>query len=416
MGVLVGEWFLLRLAENPTTGYRWEFQSLDPALSLEEGSFARGGMAPGASGLRSWRFRANRAGEFRLQLALKRSWQMFPRRSSTAGRASLATPGNRCYPRPASSSESWAGHHAGWREVDSAAMEMHQVRYFLATAAELNFTKAAEKCNVSQPSLTRAIKQLEEELGGDLFRRERPQVQLTDLGERMLPLMKQIYDSALGARSLASAIKSKELGSLKLALSHSVELDLLIPHIKELKRLFAHLQLRLLRGSAAEVLELLKKGEVELAIASDLEEQWERLDRWPLFSESLQLVVGSQHDLASRSAVDMADLREETILRSSLCDRAQEITTLLHTNNPDAADSHEINLQHDIISMVDAGLGVAIVPGSASTSNTRVRLKINGIDSRRTVYVYGVAGRQRSAVASAVLTMIRAADWSQFEN
>jgi DNA-binding transcriptional LysR family regulator len=51
---------------------------------------------------------------------------------------------------------------------------MHQVRYFLATVSELNFTKAAEKCNVTQPSLTRAIKQLEHELGGHLFRRERP--------------------------------------------------------------------------------------------------------------------------------------------------------------------------------------------------------------------------------------------------
>ena len=66
-------------------------------------------------------------------------------------------------------------------------MEMHQVRYFLATVSELNFTKAAEKSNVTQPSLTRAIKQLEDELGGDLFRRERPQAQLTELGQRMYP-------------------------------------------------------------------------------------------------------------------------------------------------------------------------------------------------------------------------------------
>ncbi|MGC1624341.1 MAG: LysR family transcriptional regulator, partial [Pseudolabrys sp.] len=51
-------------------------------------------------------------------------------------------------------------------------MEMHQVRYFLAVADELNFTRAAEKCNVSQPSLSRAIKMLEFEFGGDLFRRE----------------------------------------------------------------------------------------------------------------------------------------------------------------------------------------------------------------------------------------------------
>src|SRR5437879_4399645 len=194
-------------------------------------------------------------------------------------------------------------------------MEMHQVRYFLAVARVLNFTRAAEKCNVSQPSLTRAIKQLEGELGGDLFRRERPQAQLTELGERMHPLMKQIYDSALGARSLASSIKTGEMGSLRLALSHTVEFDLLIPHINELRRLFARLELRILRGTAAEVLELLKDGEVELALASDLAEPWERLDRWPLFNESFHLVVDGRHNLASRSAVDIGGLRQDPILR-----------------------------------------------------------------------------------------------------
>jgi LysR family transcriptional regulator, hydrogen peroxide-inducible genes activator len=66
-------------------------------------------------------------------------------------------------------------------------MEMHQVRYFLAVAKELNFTRAAEKCNVSQPSLSRAIQQLEGELGGPLFRRERHVTCLTDLGEMVRP-------------------------------------------------------------------------------------------------------------------------------------------------------------------------------------------------------------------------------------
>ena len=61
-------------------------------------------------------------------------------------------------------------------------MEMHQVRYFLALCETLNFTRAAQRCNVAQPSLTRAIKNLEEELGGPLFRRERNRTHLTDLG------------------------------------------------------------------------------------------------------------------------------------------------------------------------------------------------------------------------------------------
>jgi hypothetical protein len=72
-------------------------------------------------------------------------------------------------------------------------MEMHHIWYFLAVADELNFTKAAEKYNVSQPSLTRAIKLLEEELGGLLFHRERAHTRLSDLGQMMRPYLQQIH-------------------------------------------------------------------------------------------------------------------------------------------------------------------------------------------------------------------------------
>src|SRR6516225_8295784 len=129
---------------------------------------------------------------------------------------------------------------------------------FLATVGELNFTKAAEKCNVSQPSLTRAIKQLEGEFGGDLFPRERPQARLTELGQRMYPLLKQCYESALGAKSLTSSLKSGEIGTLKLALSRTINLRLLTSHLSELSRLFSRLDVKLLRGTASEIVELLK--------------------------------------------------------------------------------------------------------------------------------------------------------------
>ena len=70
-------------------------------------------------------------------------------------------------------------------------MEMHQVRYFLAVCDSLNFTRAAEQCHVSQPSLTQAIKKLEEELGGDLFVRERNRTRLTEMGVMTRPHMEQ---------------------------------------------------------------------------------------------------------------------------------------------------------------------------------------------------------------------------------
>jgi len=293
-------------------------------------------------------------------------------------------------------------------------MEMHQVRYFLAAVGELNFTKAAEKCNVSQPSLTRAIKQLEGELGGDLFRRERPHAQLTELGERMLPLLKQCYDSAMGARTLASSMKSGEVGALRLALSRSISMELMTPFLAELTRVFKGLQLRLLRGTAAEVLELLKKGEAEFAIAADLGEEWERLDRWPLFTEGFELIVSRANQLAARPALAATDLRQERLLRRAYCELAEQLGELLRNQQLDANYGHAITSERDLVTLVEADLGVAFVPRSLARPETLGRAPVEGIELSRTVYLYGVAGRQRTAVGSTIFKMLRAADWSRY--
>jgi DNA-binding transcriptional LysR family regulator len=291
-------------------------------------------------------------------------------------------------------------------------MEMHQVRYFLATVSELNFTKAAEKCNVTQPSLTRAIKQLEDELGGDLFRRERPQAQLTELGQRMHPLLRQCYESALGAKSLASAIKSGEIGSLKLALSRAINLELLTSHLAELGRLFGRVEVRLLRGTAPEILGLLKSGETELAIAADLGEEWERLDRWALFTEKFGLMLNAKHPLAAHPAIDLDELRQQHWLRRTYCEHFEQARSLFRSHNLDFDQGHELTSERDLITLLEADLGIAFVPRSTLCPQTLKQLPVKGMEFRRTVYLYGVAGRQRTAVAAAVLKMLRAADWS----
>ncbi|KYG21287.1 transcriptional regulator [Bradyrhizobium sp. AT1] len=290
-------------------------------------------------------------------------------------------------------------------------MEMHQVRYFLAVAQLLNFTRAAEECNVTQPSLTRAIKQLEAELGGDLFRRERPAAQLTELGQRMHPLLKQCYDAAAGARSLASSFKSGEIGALRIALTHSIDLALLIPHLNEIRRQFNRLELRFLRGTSREVGELLKKGEAELGIAAEIDEAWDRLDVWPLFTESFDLVVGDGHRLAGRNSIDLEDLRSEQLLGRTFCEHARRIAASLREHGIE--HGHEISSERDLIELVEAEIGIAMVPHTSPLPETLTRATVTGLDTRRTVSLYGVAGRQRTAVANAVMRMLRGADWRE---
>jgi len=295
-------------------------------------------------------------------------------------------------------------------------MEMHQVRYFLAVARLLNFTRAADDCNVTQPSLTRAIKQLEAELGGDLFRRERPAAQLTELGQRMHPLLKQCYEAAAGARSLASSFKSGEIGALRLALTHSIDLALVIPHLAQIKRQFNRLEFRFLRGSGQEVADMLKKGEAELGIASELDEDWDRLDTWPLFTESFHLVVSRRHRLAEHDKIDIEDLRSEQLLSRKYCEHAERLNASLRENGIDVDRSHEISSERDLIELLEAEIGVAVVPDTSPIPQTLKRATIEGLDARRTVHLYSVAGRERTAVASAIMRMLRGADWQQFLN
>src|SRR6187431_2645701 len=93
------------------------------------------------------------------------------------------------------------------RSSGSARMEMQQVRYFVALASTLNFTRAAEQCNVSQPALTRAIQQLEHELGGPLFHRERNNTHLSELGKMMLPYLEGVEASSKAAKEAARSAR-----------------------------------------------------------------------------------------------------------------------------------------------------------------------------------------------------------------
>jgi DNA-binding transcriptional LysR family regulator len=293
-------------------------------------------------------------------------------------------------------------------------MEMHQVRYFLAVARALNFTRAAEECHVAQPSLTRAIRQLEGELGGDLFRRERPQAQLTELGQRMLPLLKQCYDSAISARSLASAIKKGEVGSLRLAVAQTIDPSLVTPHVVELGKLFQGLELKILRGNGEEVLGYLKKGDVELGIAAEIGDEWERLDSWPLFTEDFHLLVNSMHAFAARPSVSVDELRQERLMIRTYADTSDKLLDLLRARDFDVTRFHEVSADGDLLSLLEAGVGVALAPRSTQSPATLVRISVADLELKRTISLYGVAGRQRTAVASAMMKMLRAYDWSRY--
>src|SRR5262245_56208444 len=88
-------------------------------------------------------------------------------------------------------------------------LQLYQVRYFLVLAKTLNFTRAAEQCNVTQPALTKAVQKLEQELGGTLIHRDRRLTQLTELGRMILPALEKIFAAAEAVRLQAKGYQTK---------------------------------------------------------------------------------------------------------------------------------------------------------------------------------------------------------------
>ncbi len=292
-------------------------------------------------------------------------------------------------------------------------MEMHQVRYFLAVAERLNFTRAAEQCNVAQPSLTRAIKLLEDELGGELFRRERKLTHLTEFGTRMLPYLQQCFDSAAAAKKLAASIHSGGVVPFSIALSHTIDLNLLIAPLASVSNAFPGIELKFLRGTAPEVAEFLKEGDAEIAIAGPLETKWDRLDIWSLFSEKMLLMLSSDHLLAGAEFITFDQLAGERFLMRPYCEMSEQMARLLREHGVEPVGQHSMVSDNDLTPMLEARLGISILPQSQPCSDRLRRIAIEGLDLDRPVHLYGVAGRPRSAAASAFMKLLRARDWGQ---
>ncbi len=228
-----------------------------------------------------------------------------------------------------------------------------------------------------------------------------------------MPMLKQCYESALGAKSLAQSYQKATALPLRLALSSTINLGLLAAPLTELVRCFPGIELKFFRGSGEEAAEHLKAGESEVAVAGEFGTAWDRFDRWPLLTEPFCLTVNRDHPLALRNAVEIGQLRGERLLFRPYCERSHALAKLLAAEGITQSSGDIIQSDHDVIALIEANVGVSILPESAPGSERLVRIPLSGLELTRTVYVYAVAGRERSPASAALIKLLRAADWAR---
>ena len=263
---------------------------------------------------------------------------------------------------------------------------------------------------MAPPSLSRAVKKLEEELGGDLFRRERGQTHLTDLGRKMQPLLRKAYDSAAEAKEQAAKYQSTELAPLRVGLSKTVPMDLIIPSLAELASALPGLELHMRRGDTAEISDALKAGEIELGIAATIPgADWDRLDRWHLFEEGFVLLGLPE---PAQSSVPLSTVASLSFIMRPYCENRPFLEQALSEQGIKQINQHEVSGDEDVATLVKGRMGVALVPESTAQVSGCPMTEIQEIEMTRTVEIYGVSGRRRSIAASGLVKLLRAADWA----
>ena len=290
-------------------------------------------------------------------------------------------------------------------------MELHQVRYFVAVSRLLNFTRAAEHCNVTQPALTKAIQKLELELGSELIHRERQLTQLTDLGKLVLPTLERLVSAADSARSIAREYQRKDNAPLKIGLTPCVSSNLLVAPLAEVARHVPGIQVEIVEEPVHRLQELLFDGDISAALAADPNGLPERIDHWDLFEDHFLVLAAKDNPLADMQGVPMSALAEATWLERTGCDLTRKFWDLIFTDGRSPKISHRSKHESHLQNMVEAGLGIMVASAHTPRLPSLVARPIADDRMRWTVSLLVIAGRRYTPALDAFIKIARLRDW-----
>jgi LysR family hydrogen peroxide-inducible transcriptional activator len=288
-------------------------------------------------------------------------------------------------------------------------MEVHQLRYFCAVAETGSFTRAAEREQVAQPSLSQQIMKLEEELGVRLFDRLGRAVRLTDPGQVFLPRARTILSELRAAKEEVAERQSTVSGAVCVGVIPTIAPYFLPARIAVFSRRYPQASITVVEDVTVHLLDRLRGGLVDLAIMA-LPARGHDLECFPLLTERLFAILPKGHDLARRRSVMMKELRQEPflLLRDDHCFRetAIEVCKRARIMPQIVFESGQFS---SILGMVAAGLGISIAPEMALERRADCNFVLIADErASRTVGVAALKGHFLSRAPQAFLAYLKA--------
>jgi len=248
-------------------------------------------------------------------------------------------------------------------------MEMHQLRYVVAVARTGNFSRAADQCHVSQPSLSQQIKKLEDELGERLFDRMKREAKLTQPGEAFLRRAVRILEEVDAARREATDARDLLRGPVTVGVLPTLAPYLLPDVLAAFTEKYPGVAVEVQEDTTARLLILALAYEIDFALAS-LPIQDARLAVRELFTEELLLALPPGHPLTHKRTVAVADLDGERliVMKEGHC-LGDQVLGFCDRHDLKPRISLRSSQLETIQALVSAGLGISLIPAMAARSD-----------------------------------------------
>ncbi|MBR5456553.1 MAG: LysR family transcriptional regulator [Bacteroidaceae bacterium] len=252
-------------------------------------------------------------------------------------------------------------------------MELRQLKYFVKSAEYLNFSVAAKHLYITQSTLSQQIKQLEFELGFELFLRNSRHISLTEAGEEFLPFArKTILDAEDGVQRLHD-LQHVKTGTLRVGVTYSLSTVLtegLISFMKE----FPGIKLEVFYKTVDELMVLLREHKVDFILSYKPLADAPDIESMPLFENVLALVVANEHPLASRKKIKLSELSGRSLILPSRGLQARTmLDKLAEGKEIDLVYKLELNETNILLQMVATGNYATILSASAVFGKTRFK-------------------------------------------
>jgi LysR family transcriptional regulator, hydrogen peroxide-inducible genes activator len=287
-------------------------------------------------------------------------------------------------------------------------MEFQQLRYVCAIAETGSFSRAAERCQVAQPSLSQQVLKLEEDLGAKLFDRLGRSIRLTEAGRAFMPHARSILDQMEVARSSVADKNADLRGSVAVGAIPTIAPYLMPRYTAAFAKNYPDAKVRIVEETTPILVESLRDLSIDLAILA-LPLRHKDLELLPIRTEPLFAVLPKDHPRATAESLALKDLRGESfvMLRDGHCFRDLSIATCTHARiTPNIA--FESGQFSSLFGMVAAGVGISLAPEMAIDRNAGCRyVRLSDTPATRTIVVAALRGRSFNRVQQAFLSGIR---------